>query len=91
MNTTRPVIDLRNSRPKGSHTHETRPAYVTAKGDLVDASKYDAILSALSAIMNVTAWHDLTSAERRTLDKAYARVSSILPELAPESDPFGPY
>ena len=79
------------TRPNGSHAHETRPAYVTAKGGLVDASKHDAIVRVLSAISDVTTWHVLTPAERRTLDKVSARVLSILPELAPEVDPFGPY
>ena len=87
--TTRPAMNWRDDRPKGSHSHETRPGYVTTSGTLVDANKYDALVRVLSSVSDVTTWHELTPAERRTLAKVHARVLALLPELVEES--FGPY
>lgn len=78
----------RTTRPEGAHAHETRPAYVTTKGGLVDASKYDAIARIVSTISDVTTWHALTPAERRTLDKMTARVLALLPALVDDPAPF---
>ena len=86
--TTRPMMTWRDDRPKGAHSHETRTAYVTEKGDLVDASKYDAIARIVSTISDVTTWHALTPAERRTLDKVTARVLALLPALVDDPAPY---
>lgn len=86
--TTRPAMTWRDDRPKGAHSHETRPGYVTTSGALVDANKYDAIVRILASVGDVTTWHELTPAERRTLNKVHARVLALLPALVDDPAPY---
>lgn len=84
----RPTIDLRNDRPVGVTVPHVRPAYVTTSGDLVDADTHDALRSALDALFGVLD-RDVTPAQRRAIEKAYAVVSKVTPaidEIVP--DPF---